>query len=165
MPNLRLQSIKPSGLPSSKEYTDAFRRAAQKSANASERDLQSTVRTWKHKPEFTVAVEESSREYSVVAGTDNDIYGYVDQGTKPHIIRARRAPFLRYRVGGRPKSRVNFIGSQAGSVGNEWRRSLFVLHPGTAARNFIKTIQKRRQKSFEQDVSHNLAKVARKQAA
>lgn len=40
-----------------------------------------TTRTWREQPEFTVETEASGDEITVLAGTDNPIYGYLDRGT------------------------------------------------------------------------------------
>lgn len=125
--------------------------------------MQATTRTWQRKPQFDVAVLQSGTDYVVVAGTDDDIYGYVDTGTRPHIIRPRRSRYLRFQVGGRPKTRPGVIHSYPGAPGTDWRSAYFVLHPGAGARRFTATIARRRQKSLEQDISQGIAKVARKQ--
>jgi len=164
--SLKLEAITPKHLPTSQEYRKAIERAVQKSANLTKRDYESTARTWsaENKPEFTVTVEESGGDYSVTAGTDSKIYGYVDEGTEPHTIRAKKSRFLRFRTGGTPKTRVGIIGSRAGSPGTDWRTAQEVRHPGTKKRNFTETIRKRRQKTIEQEISQAVAVVARKQA-
>lgn len=162
MARIKLEAVKPAYLPSSKEYVEVMQRAAHKSANASLRDLKATTRTWQHRVDFGVSVQETDQLYSVTAGTDDTIYGYVDDGTRPHIIRPRRSRYLSFRVGGRSKTRPNVINSSSGSQGQDWRRAYFVLHPGSGARNFTRIIAKRRQKSFDQDVAQGIAKIARK---
>lgn len=164
MPSLSLKPITPKNLPSTKEYLKAVTDAAQKTARLTGRDLESTTRTWKHKPQFEVTVTETNGDYSVAAGTDDQRYKWVNDGTRPHIIRPRRSRFLRFRVGGSPKTTPNVIGSKAGAQGTDWRTAQEIHHPGTTARNFTKRIQERRQKTLEQETSQNLAKVARKQA-
>lgn len=165
MPKLSLHAITPKSLTSSKEYAKAIKQAVMKSARLVERDYESTVRTWssKNKPKFDVITAELDGDYLVTAGTDSLLCMWVDEGTKPHIIRPRRSRFLRFRVGGRAKTTPNVIGSQAGSQGDSWRTADFVLHPGTRARNFTKKIKERRQKTVEQEISQSVAKIARKQ--
>lgn len=163
MPSLAFKAITPKNIPSAKQYLDAIRKGEQKTAKLTQRDLESTVRTWKHKVDFEVTVSESGGDYTIAAGTDNLLYLWTDQGTRPHIIRPRRSAFLRFKVGGKPKTRPGFIGSGPGAPGTDWRTALFVLHPGTTARLFTKKIKERRQKTLEQETSQNIAKVARKQ--
>lgn len=160
--SIKFKAIKPDKkLVSAKEFNTVFEAAALKTANLTKRDLESTVRTWRHKPTFTVEVIRLRNSVVIVAGTDDPIYGYVDQGTRPHIIRPRRSRYLRFQVGGRPKTRAGVIGSQAGSAGDSWRTEFFVLHPGTAKRDFTGKIAERRQKTIEQETAQRLAKVLR----
>ena len=163
MPSIRLDVIKPGKLPTGQDYAAAMKKAVQKSADLTRRDLESTTRTWKHKPKFAVIVEENATLYSVFAGTNDDIYRYVDQGTKPHDIKPKRSKYLRFSGGYQAKTRVGIIGSQDGGSSGDPVFSKGVHHPGTKARNFIITINKRRQKTIGQEVDQALAKVARMQ--
>lgn len=56
---------------------------------------------------------------SVTVGSDLEYAGYVNDGTRPHVIRPRRARALRFRVGGR----VVY--------------ARLVNHPGTRAKPFL----------------------------
>lgn len=110
-------------------------------------DYEKTVATWEHKPKF-YATRRGTYWY---IGTNDVIYGYVEFGTKPHIIEPRkpggRLHFMR--SGFRPKSRVNYIDSYAGSPATRGETYAKVVHhPGTAARNFSKQIAKKREKQF-----------------
>lgn len=165
MPSLSFKAITPTHIPSTKQYLDAIRKGAEKTTKLTERDLESTVRTWtpQNKPHFEITVSESGGDYSITAGTDSLLYLWTDQGTRPHIIRPRKSPYLHFAFGGRPKTRPGIIGSQKGAAGTEWRRAMFVLHPGTTARKFTQKIKARRQKTLEQETSQNIAKVARTQ--
>lgn len=127
------------------------------------RDLESTVRTWDHKPKFDVTITNTGGDYSIAAGTDNLIYLFVSGGTKPHTIAARRSPYLIFQGGYRAKTRVGIIGSQAGGrdPNGDWFRKKQVKHPGFPGRQFIGKIQSRRQKTMEQEQRQAIAKVNR----
>jgi hypothetical protein len=100
-------------------------------------DFKVTTATWQHQPAFDVS---SPNEGSRVVGTDDEIYGYVSSGTKPHIIVAH-GKGLAFNSGGfRPKSRVRVIGSNAGSKGGSPIVRPVVHHPGTDAREFDEAI-------------------------
>lgn len=159
-----IQAVRPKNVPTASEYMKGVDRAFTNATNAALRDYKATTKTWNHQPDFTVTVRQNGGDKQSVIGTDDKIYGYVNDGTRPHIIRARHAPALRFRTGGSPKTRVGIIGSSAGSAGTEPRNELFVLHPGNAPRKFSDAISKRRQKTVEQQTSQNIAQVARKQA-
>jgi hypothetical protein len=161
MPNISLKSITPKGLPKTKDFVAAIEKAALKTANLTQRDLENTTRTWQHKPQFSINILPTDNPYTIIAGTDDKIYQFVDAGTKPHIIRPRRSKYLRFFSGYRAKTRVGIIGSrEGGSYGEQVFRQQ-VYHPGTAARKFMITIAKRRQKTFEQEISQAIAKIAR----
>jgi len=161
MVSLKLQAIKPPKMPTGEEYAKAMQAAVQKSAGLVLRDLQSTVRTWKTKVVFDVTITEQNGNYSVVAGTDSDVYKYVDEGTRAHPIKPKRSKYLRFSSGYRAKTRPQIIGSQDGGRTGDDVFSKGVNHPGTKARQFTKVIVSRRQKTVEQEVSQAIAKVNR----
>jgi hypothetical protein len=129
-----------------------------KEAKAVEREFKITVRTWKRQPTFTVEEDDDG----VAIGTDNEIYGYVDEGTRPHIITPKRAQFLSfYRTGFVSKTVPNRLNPRAGrSANRNPTRAKVVNHPGTQARNFTKLIAKKSearlwrniQKALQQDI-------------
>lgn len=113
-----------------------------------------TIKTWKTKPKFKKKVRRVGDSYIMEVGYDPDtkagkIYEYVDLGTRRHLIRARRAPFLRFRVGGKPKTRPRRIASYRGKRGKQWRSAKVVVHPGTKARLFTATIHERRRPKLD----------------
>lgn len=105
-------------------------------AKAVKVDFQVTTQTWVTKPDFVIEDGPGKRTIS----TDNEIYGYVNDGTRPHIITAKNKKVLVFGVGGRPKTRVRAIGSTKGSEGNTTVFAKSVQHPGTEARAFDEVI-------------------------
>lgn len=105
-------------------------------------DFEKTTATWKTKPKFRVV--KIGKGYSVT--TKSDIYKFIDKGTRPYLIRAKYAPRLVFGVGGKPKTRANYIGSTAGKPSTGIRSALVVHHPGIKARNFTKLIIAKHQK-------------------
>lgn len=164
MPSLKLAAITPKNVPQAKEYLRAIEQAYRKTTNLTQRDLQSTVKTWDHDVDFVVVEDRSGGDYELTAGTDDKIYGYVNDGTKPHVITPKKSRFLSFRGGYSAKTRVGVIGSRAGGASGAKVVARSVKHPGFPGRNFIAVIRKRRQKTLEQETSQNIAKVARKQA-
>jgi len=101
-----------------------------------------TTQTWRHKPTFVAVREFTPNSYGVIVGTDDPVYGYVDRGTRPHIIEPKGPGYpLRFRSGYNAKTTPGVLGSQnGGAFGNSvhaWR----VHHPGTQARKFTEMIQ------------------------
>lgn len=108
-------------------------------------DFKVTTQTWQHQPDF--AIDEPSADRRVV-GTDDDIYGFVSGGTKPHIIVAHGKALAFPGGGFRPKSRPGYIGSNKGSKGGAVVFRPKVSHPGTAPREFDEAIADKWQKEL-----------------
>lgn len=160
MVKLGIKAIKPAALPTADEYLAAIEKATYKSAGLLLRDLEATVRTWDTKPTFDVTITQTDGSYSVTAGTDNEIYSYVDGGTKPHAILPKRSKYLKFSSGYKAKTRVGFIGSNEGGSSGDSVFSRGVYHPGFPGRKFTTLIQKRRQTTVQQEISAAIAKVA-----
>jgi len=101
-----------------------------------------TTATWKNKPKFDVRIIKNGVTISA-SGKAGKIFSYVDEGTRAHIIRARKAPLLRFKVGGRPKTRPRVITSTQGKAGTVWVGALKVHHPGNEPREFSVVIAER----------------------
>lgn len=100
-------------------------------------DFERTTKTWNHKPAFKILkVKAYIREIS----TDSEIYGYVTRGTRPHVIVPTRGAVLRFPKTFRPKTRVRYLTSYAGSKSKGMRYAKIVHHPGTQARQFEEII-------------------------
>lgn len=116
--------------------------AVQQSAVEAQQMFQSTTDTWTHQPTFQI-VRENVARWSVK--TDDRIYHFVDMGTAPHIITARNAPYLKFTVPFRAKTKPRTIASYQGSRGDQWVTKKSVYHPGVTARQFSRIIHERAQ--------------------
>lgn len=123
-------------------------------------DFKVTTQTWKNKPEFEITRTANSR----IVSTDNVIYGYVNDGTRAHIIRPRRAKVLRIPQSSTPKTKPGVIGSGAGLRANAFFYSKAVRHPGTKARRFDRAIAKKWQREFANILQRAIAFELRGQA-
>ena len=101
-------------------------------------DFKTTTLTWQHKPEFEIV---GSGVDDRTVGTDDEIYGYVNDGTPAHVIRAKNAKVLKFTEFYRAKTQPKVIGSNNGGPGGAdiFRRE--VHHPGTTAREFDTEIE------------------------
>jgi len=104
------------------------------------KDFKKTTKTWNTKPEFEVLKDLNPPDYSVLVGTDDKIYGYVDEGTK-----VRRAIMSKDFIA---KTTPNVIDSRPGRGGVVFI-SKKVARPGIKARNFAKLIGKKWKKPFK----------------
>lgn len=139
---IRLKPIKPKADPFNlRKIEAAVREGMEEAADETKSMLERTTSSWQNQPTFTI--EQQSDGFTV--GTNDPIYGYVDEGTKPHIITPKRARRLVFNVGGRAKTAPNVIGSTSGARGDTRVFAKMVRHPGTKPRNFTKIVQRQIQ--------------------
>jgi len=100
-------------------------------------DFKVTTATWQHQPDFET---KKPNEATRTVETDDEIYGYVSGGTKPHVIVAHGKALRFPGPGFRPKSRPGAIRSNQGSKGKGMVFRKKVNHPGSKARDFDKAI-------------------------
>jgi hypothetical protein len=156
------KTIKPKRLKE-KEMRLELLNAMRKAGKDIEKDFKATVKTWKHKPKFETAVSLAGNGPSVLVGTDDEIYRYVDEGTKPHIIKPKRATALRFQGGYQAKTSPGVIGSGAGGAsGGIFFSRRGVRHPGTKARKFSEAIEKKWRRPFKSRMEDAMSKAAKK---
>lgn len=114
-----------------------------------EQEFNKTTNYWKHKPSFAKETNISNDKIEVLVGTDDEIYRYVNDGAKDHIIVPVKAPFLVFQTGKYHASTTpgSLISKQHGRGGKYHRHSI-VHHPGIKARKFDEQIKKRWEKKF-----------------
>jgi hypothetical protein len=153
----KLKAIRPDpDALSPRKYERAIETALGIVAVTAVQEFQQTTRSWRHKPDFRIAKDGDDR---VTVGTDDEVYGYVDQGTRPHVIRPRRGRFLRFQAGARAKTTPGSLSSGGGGGGTTtFRRG--VNHPGTKARGFSELIAKRAEGRVLDEVTRQLRKAA-----
>ena len=138
---MKLIVIKPKGnVFDVRRYQQQIENGLSVAAKGAKVDFDTTTQTWKHRPTFTIESEPGKR----IIATDDTIYGYVDEGTKPHIIAPKNGKVLVFGIGGKAKTAPRVIGSKAGSKGGaQVITPKPVHHPGTEAREFAKTIRQK----------------------
>lgn len=146
--------------------------AAGKAARDIKKDFQQTVKTWKRKPTFEMVVAVGPKSIDILVSTDDEIYGYVDKGTKPHPIFAgiytgkSDKKSLYFQWGGKgsysPKTIPNVIGSRSGGSSGPMVNKAWVDHPGTKARNFDKIIAKKWEPIYKRRIEQALSRANKK---
>jgi len=117
-----------------------------------QREPKAIVANWRNKPKFTVEaalnaiISGALTVRYIVKGTDlaRNIWRWLNEGTKPHKIRAKNAPTLVFQWGGpgsyNPKTKPGGATLQYGGPGTvsggETHRPVEVDHPGNEAREF-----------------------------
>jgi len=131
-------------------------------------DFAKTTATWEHKVEFQVIVSLTGPGPVVLVGTDDKVYRYVNEGTRPHLIWAgyytgkSPARALVFRGTFRPKTRPRVLESGAGFKGGELMVRPYVQHPGNAAREFDVMIQERWESAFKRRMEGAMRRAAAK---
>ena len=158
-----IKAIKPARFDD-KAMTERLRYHAKKMSPEIRKDFEETTKTWKHKPKFveTVTGGKGLGGFAIEVTTTDEIYGYVDQGTKPHIIRPKKpGGMLAFASAFSPKTKPRVLGSTAGHVGPVDTFRQEVQHPGTEAREFTKEIEKKWQPRFRQKMEAAMKDVAK----
>jgi len=139
------------------------------------KDYALTTATWSEPVKFEALEAFSPDGPTVLVGTDNKIFGYVDEGTglygKKHAkyripkLGNTKAKMLVFYTGGSAKTKPNIIGSGSGSKGTVKNVRKTVWHPGIKPRNFTKILQKKHQPAFKKAMQDVLTKWAKEDAS
>lgn len=136
--------------------------AVAKTLNVGAGYFKRTTNTWQTPVEFVVDGPENGIG---AVGTDNDIYGYVSRGTRPHLITPKNASVLVWEAGKyTAKTRAGVLGSRStglkpsGGVGQAVFAKV-VHHPGTQARAFEEAVAKMLQPVLTREVTAAILRV------
>ena len=147
----------------------AILNALKKEGRLEAKKLQETTQHWKGaKPTFDFTVSlAGGKEALLLTGVSGDTEGaqkwiWLNYGTKRHVITARRAPFLQFRVGGRAGSTPRSWSTSAAVPGTEPRRARRVMHPGTKAREWTILLYEERWQPFAKAVNDALEQGMKK---
>lgn len=128
-------------------WPKAFQSAAKEIGREALRDYRRVTNTWHHKPDFEQVIDVDGDEVQLLIGTDDEIFGYVDQGTRPHIIMPKKpGGRLAFQSGYRAKTVPGTLKSFSGGKFGPKVVRPWVMHPGTKARRFTQMI---RDKTFD----------------
>ena len=112
------------------------------------RDFARTTNTWKNKPKFEQSISLKAPGPTLTVWTDNEIYGYVNDGTKGRWIEAKKAPYLMFKRTFIPKTLPGALSSVPGGSFPPWAKMKKVWNPGIRPRKFDKTIKDKWQPKF-----------------
>lgn len=118
-----------------------------------------TTQTWKRKVRFEMKIFPDGQ---MIVGTDNEIFGYVDEGTRPHVIRPRLAKALRFNTVFRAKTSPGQLTSRPGMSAPPVAVRMEVHHPGTKPRNFTKLMTKRSEPRFSKNMARAMKAIRSK---
>jgi hypothetical protein len=136
--------IKPKGRSSDfSRLPGAVKRGMRRAAEKIKEDYELTTKGWKRDVEFII---KEAGDFGLIISTDDDVWKWTDEGTKPHVIEAKPGRVLRFGAGGKAKTTPGVLVSGPGSKGGAVVFRPRVRHPGTKARGFSKIIAKRWRK-------------------
>lgn len=132
------------------------------------KEYEKTTETWEHKPKFDYEISLDSQGPTLVAGVSSggkaaEIYRYVNEGTRPHVILPKGVHPLAFQIGYNAKTSPGLISSKAGGSYGEVVYARGVMHPGTEPRNFDEAIAKQMQPRFKramEDAMRDAAKAS-----
>jgi hypothetical protein len=144
--------------PSEREMNDTINGTLDQGVDFAESLFTKATATWsdKNKPKLLVKTFSYGRRVTA-SGT---VFGYVDKGTRPHMIYPRRAKRLRFNGSGfKAKSRVRYLYAYAGSVGGGQVFRPRVSHPGFPAREFSIRVSEEMQKELPRMMRANIKRM------
>lgn len=116
------------------------------------KEFEATTRTWSHDVKFEVLISLAKGAATVIVETNDEIYGYVNEGTDPHLIVPVNAKVLAFPGDYTSKTVPGVIDSRDGGSGGETIFAAYVEHPGTKARNFSQVIAARWEEKFRYEI-------------
>jgi len=131
------------------------------------KDFEKTTETWERKVEFEV-LKSLKGGPSLMIATDDEIYGYVNNGTKPHMIWAgiytgkSTAKVLAFPGTYTAKTMPGVIGSNPGGSSGKMIFRPYVHHPGTKARHFDRTIRDKWRSNYKRRMEGAMRRAAEK---
>jgi hypothetical protein len=142
--------------------------AGRKTAREQVEALNEVTKTWENKVVFRLQEkqERGVTKFQIIAEGSEEalrIFGYVDKGTKPHVIRPKTAEgvlsfWTRFEPRTAPVAKAD-VGS-----GRSWGEIVWVRgvdHPGTEAREFTAYAMLEAEDAYEQRIEELLERVRR----
>lgn len=129
-------------------FADAVKAKADEVANEMLLDFELTTWTWTHKVKFRKIVHKGRDSVEALVGTDDPIYKYVDEGTRPHMIYPKKAKALHFKGTYKSKTLPGVMVARPGGASGKDVFAKAVKHPGTKARKFSQKLSKEWEKKL-----------------
>lgn len=129
-------------------------------------DFQSTTSTWKTQVSFAgrkYMLTDELRLTVYPTGPGAEIWTYVNNGTRPHlIVPKKRGGRLRFKGGYQAKTRPGRIAAGAGGASGPETFAAAVRHPGTVGRHFERPIARKHRPEFRRLAENGLRRAVRR---
>lgn len=109
---------------------------------------------WRHGVPMTTSVQDDA----ATAGTDDKVYSYVSDGTRQHVIVAKKAKVLAFGPSA-PKTTPGSLSPGGGSRGAASTFRKRVNHPGTKARKFDEAAARELEQEWPATVRRKLGEA------
>lgn len=139
------------------------------------KEYRKTTKYWKHKVAFTGRLSERGMVTKIEVGTDDKIYGYVDEGTgqaaghggkykiEPGYYTGKsNKKALAFPSVSTPKTKPGRLRSGYGRKGKTIVLARKVMHPGIKPRGFSPQIKKKMEPVLETDMQNAMGRGAKK---
>lgn len=157
MPSIKVERFSRGKVLDPNRARAAIKSALDKVAKDIKADYKATMQTWKKQK--TEPIVANQGEEARLIYVNNKIYGYVDLGTRPHVIRPKTARRLAFRSGFTAKTQPGVIGSGPGGSFGSYRFAKSVRHPGIRARKFSATIAKKRENDLSREIDKGFSQL------
>lgn len=133
----------------SPDFEKALLVAVDKTLDATDKDFQATVRTFRRKPTFHI--ERARRKGDTIEGsewTDDPNYVRLNEGVRPHQV-GRGGKWMSFRPVYTAKTSRGIVSSRSGGKSGTMQRARGPwMHPGFEGREFVTAITNRQVKGF-----------------
>ncbi len=136
-------------------------KASEKQGVTVANDYKKITKTWTgDKPTFPIktTIKNDDLITSIIAsgGFGAQKMVWLDDGTRPHKIKAKNAPKLIFQTGYRRKTKAKTISSSSGGSFGPVVAALEIDHPGTEANEFSLTIANKAQLEYTKSISEKV---------
>ncbi len=158
--SMAVKSITPKKINTAKIKSDIIK-VSEKQGIVVVNDYKKITKTWSgDKPTFPIktTIKNDDLITSIIAsgGFGAQKMVWLDDGTKPHKIKAKNAPRLIFQTGYKRKTKAKTIGSTSGGSFGPTAVALEVDHPGTEANEFSLTIANKVQPQYTKSISEKV---------
>lgn len=125
-------------------------------------DFAKTTSSWKNKPKFGVKVSLKGGSPTVEVSTSDQVYAWVDEGTRAHPIVPVKAKRLRFKTGYNAKTQPGVLDARSGGADGDTVFARVVYHPGTEPREFSKLIKEKWEVEINEYMQEAMRRAAQK---